>query len=106
MTKATNRELNDLVFVAEAEDSTGWEGLSESDRRLVESFVVANLRLYETVFHQVDGHLLPENAMEALGWTGFGSTRLVQRTWARVRDRVTPGFARYLESITPELKSR
>ncbi len=106
MTKATNRELNDLIFKAEAADSAGWEGLSESDRRLVESFVVANLRLYETVFHQVDEHLLPANAMESLGWNGFGSTNLVQRTWARVRDRVTPGFANYLESITPQLQNR
>lgn len=106
MTKATNRELNDLISAAEEDDPAGWESMSESDRRLVESFVVANLRLYETVFHQVDEHLLPENAMESLGWDGFGNTNLVRRTWARLRHRVTPRFAEYLESLGPQLRSR
>jgi hypothetical protein len=106
MTKAANRELNDLIYTAESDDDTGWESLNESDRRLVESFVVANLRLYETVFHQVEEHLLAKEAMESLGWNGFGNTNLVRRTWARIRDRVTPSFADYLESTTPHLRNR
>lgn len=103
MTKATNRELNDLLAAAEADDPAAWESLTDSDRRLVESFVVANLRLYETVFHQVEERLLPTNAMESLGWNGFGDTNLMQRTWGQVRGRVTPNFADYLESQSPKL---
>lgn len=106
MTKATDRELNDLVSMAEADDPAGWESLSDSDRRLVEAFVVANLRLYETVFHQVDESLLPDDAMASLGWDGFGNTNLVRRTWRRIRPRVTPSFAAYLESVTPQLRAR
>jgi hypothetical protein len=106
MTKATNRELNDLVYLADADDPAGWERLGESDRRIVESFVVANLRLYETVYLQVDQRLLPPDAMESLGWVGFGDTNLVRRTWPQIRGYVTPSFAEYLEAAAPELRSR
>ena len=103
--KAANRELNDLVEIADADDPAGWEGLEESDRRLVASFVQGLLRQYETVFLQVDEKLLPPEAMESLGWKGFGEANVVLRTWPRVRKYVTPAFAAYLEAGSPQLRS-
>ena len=103
--KATDRELNDLVEIADADDPAGWEGLDESDRRLVGSYVQGLLRLYETVFLQVDEKLLPADAMESLGWAGFGDANLVLRTWPRVRKYVTPAFAEYLEAGSPQLRN-
>lgn len=103
--KATDRELNDLVEITDADDPAGWEGLGESDRRLVTSYVQGLLRQYETVFLQVREQLLPENAMESLGWMGFGDTNLLLRTWPRVRRYVTPEFAAYLEAGSPQLRS-
>jgi hypothetical protein len=102
--KATDRELNDLIEIADAEDPAGWEGLDESDRRLVASYVQGLLRQYETVFLQVNEQLLEADAMESLGWKDFGSAKLVIRTWPRVRRYVTPGFAAYLEERSPQLE--
>ena len=104
--KASDRELNDLVEIADADDSAAWEQLGESDRRLVESFVVGVLLQYETVFRQVDEKLLPEDAMESLGWKGIGEAPLIRRTWPEVRKRVTPSFAAYLEAESPQLRAR
>ena len=104
--KATNRELNDLVEIADAEDSAGWDDLSESDQNLVRAYVQGLLRLYETVFLQVEEKLLPPDAMESLGWEGFGDTHLLRRTWSEARGYVTPRFAEYLETETPELRGR
>ena len=106
MTQATNRELTDLVRGTEGDDPEFWERLGESDRRLVEAFVVANFRLWETVFLQVEQKLLPGDALVALGWHRFGDTNLVRRTWSRVRPRVTPEFAEYIEATSPHLRSR
>jgi hypothetical protein len=103
--KATDRELNDLVEIADADDPAGWDGLDESDRRLVTSYVQGLVRQYETVFLQVNEKLLPADAMESLGWHGFGETNLVIRTWPRVRKYVTPGFAAYLEAASPQLRN-
>ena len=104
MVKATDRELNDLVNHARAVDPAMWESFSESDRNLVDSYVMANLRLMETVYLQVDQKLLPPEALELLGWGGFAETHLLQRTWPRVRGRVTPPFAAYLENRAPSLR--
>jgi hypothetical protein len=104
--KASDRELNDLVEIADAEDPAEWEALTQSDRRLVASYVQGLLRQYETVFLQVNENLLPEDAMDSLGWNGFGDANLLIRTWPMVRKYVTPRFSAYLEQRSPQLRSR
>ena len=104
--KASDRELNDLVEIADADDPAEWEALTVSDRRLVASYVQGLLRQYETVFLQVNEKLLPAAAMESLGWNGFSDTNLLIRTWPAVGKRTTPGFAAYLEEMSPQLRTR
>jgi hypothetical protein len=103
--KATDRELNDLVEIADEDDPAGWGALTESDQRLVASYVQGLLRLYETVFLQVEEGLLPADAMGALGWEGFSDTSLLRRTWPRARQYVTAEFATYLEAQSPRLRA-
>ncbi len=106
MDRADNRELNDLVFLAMYADSATWAGISDSDAYLLRSYVVANVRLYETVYLQVQQHLLDAEALENLGWTHLMDSKLLERTWSQVKPAVTPGFARYLEDEQPLLRGR
>jgi len=103
MGRANNRELNDLVLLATTADSATWAGLSESDRYLLRSYVIANVRLYETVYLQVEQDLLSPDALETLGWTYFLNSTLLARTWSEIRPVVTPAFAAYLEREQPVL---
>ncbi len=105
MDRANNRELNDLVYLSMTADSATWANVSASDTYLLRSYVVANVRLYETVYLQVQQHLLDADALEYLGWTHLLDSRLLQRTWPQVRAAVTPGFASYLEAEQPALRS-
>ena len=93
MARAQDRELSDALGRFDA-DSTE---ISRSDLILVLSFTVANLRLFETVYLQVEQGLLEEEAMDALGWSGFAQSRLLRQTWPYVRRIVSPAFATYLE---------
>ena len=97
LAKANNRELNDLVDLAGAADSATWADLSESDVGLVRSYVVSVVRLYETVYLQVEQGLLEPDALESLGWIGFLNGDALVRMWPQVRPVVTPAFATYLE---------
>ncbi len=103
LARANNRELNDLVYLASVADSATWADLSESDVGLVRSYVVSVIRLYETVYLQVEQGLLEPDAMEFLGWTGFLNSDLLVRMWPHVRPVVTPAFATYLEGEQPRL---
>jgi hypothetical protein len=104
MDRANNRELNDLVLLAMTADAATWAKLSASDAYLLRSYVVANVRLYETVYLQVQQHLLDADALENLGWTHLLDSELLLRTWPQVRAAVTPGFASYLEAEQPLLR--
>lgn len=103
MGRANDRELNDLVLLATMADSASWAEVSASDVYLLRSYVVANLRLYETAYLQVEQQLLEVDALERLGWTGMLNSRLLLRMWPHVRPMVTPGFADYLEAEQPLL---
>ena len=103
MDRANNRELNDLVYLATTADSAAWAALSESDVYLLRSYTVANVRLYETVYLQVQQELLNPNALETLGWTYFLNSTLLARMWPEIRPVVTPAFAAYLEGEQPSL---
>lgn len=103
MDRANDRQLNDLVMWATTADSTSWSETSASDIYLLRSYVVSNLRLYESARLQVEQGLLHEDALERLGWTGLMNSLLLERMWPHVKPMVTPGFASYLETVQPAL---
>ena len=103
MGRANDRALNDLVLVAATADSASWADLDASDVYLLRSYVLANIRLYETAYLQVEQKLLEVDALERLGWTNFLNSRLLERMWAEARPMVTPAFAAYLEAEQPSL---
>jgi len=93
---AANRDLSDAAMRVDARPEE-LSSLSDSDRDLVKSFVVGILRLYETVYLQVEQGLLDPDAMHSLGWEGFGKSNILKATWPEVKDKVDASFARYLE---------
>ena len=101
MGRANNRELNDLVLVAATADSATWADLNASDVWLLRSYVLANLRLYETAYLQVEENLLEADALERLGWTNFLNSEFLERMWPQARSMVSPVFAAYLEAERP-----
>jgi hypothetical protein len=69
MGRANDRVLNDLVLTATVADSATWADVSASDVYLLRSYVVANIRLYEAAYLQVEETLLEPDAPVRLGWT-------------------------------------
>ncbi len=106
MGRANDRALNDLIHIAATGDSASWANLNASDVYLLRSYALANIRLYETVYLQVEQKLLDANALERLGWTNLLHSLFLERMWPEVRSMVTPAFASYLEAERPELGSR
>ena len=94
--QASNRELNDVFWHANGNDAD-YSDMSESDKNMFLSHQIATLRLYETVYLQVEQGLLEQSAMESLGWSGFESQ--VKNIWPDVEMFVDPAFAEYLKSI-------
>ena len=103
MGRATDRALNDLVLVAATADSASWADLDASDVYLLRSYVLANIRLYETAYLQVEQNLLEADALERLGWTNFLNSQFLERMWPHARSMVSPAFAAYLEAEQPLL---
>ena len=104
MGRANDRELNDLVHLSMTADSATWANVGPSDVYLLRSYVLANVRLYETVYLQVEQGLLRDDALTSLGWTHLLNSRLLERMWPHIRSAVTPGFAAYLEEEQPRLR--
>ena len=92
--QASNRELNDVFWQV---IDGGYSDLSDSDKNIFLSHQIANLRLYETVYLQVEQGLLEQSALESLGWKGF--ERELKNIWPDVEMFVDPAFAEYLKSI-------
>ena len=103
MGRANNRVLNDLVLVASTADSATWADLDTSDVYLLRSYALANIRLYETAYLQVEENLLEGDALERLGWTNFLNSKFLERMWPQARPMVSPAFAAYLEAERPVL---
>jgi len=98
MATATNPQLALALNTVVTTDSTRWSELDRSDLLMVQNHLTAVLRLYETVYLQVEAGLLDEEALESLGWSGFAGSTYLKVLWPRVRGNVTPVFAGYLES--------
>jgi hypothetical protein len=96
---ASNRELNDMFFAAASGDIDSFANLPESDKRLVTSFLIGNLRLYETVYLQVEQGLLEPEALQFLGYEGFSKSNLLKASWPEVKRFVDPSFASHLENV-------
>ena len=103
MSRANDRALNDLIRVAATGDSAAWTDLDASDVYLLRSYVLANIRLYETAYLQVEQRLLKGDAMERLGWSNFLNSPFLERMWPQARPMVSPAFAAYLEAQQPRL---
>ena len=103
MGRANDRELNDLILVAATGDSASWAALDASDLYLVRSYAVANIRLYETAYLQVEQDLLGVDALDRLGWTNLLNSQFLERVWPDARSMVSPAFAAYLEAEQPQL---
>ena len=95
---ANNRELSDLMGRAELATQGEFSEFSDSDRMLVLRYIVGVLRLYETVYLQVEQGLLEADALSSLGWEGFGRTSLLKMNWPDAKRLVDPSFADYLEN--------
>jgi hypothetical protein len=104
MGRANDRVLNDLVHLAMTADSATWSNVSASDAYLLRSYVLANVRLYETVYLQVEQGLLRADALANLGWVHLLNSKLLARLWPDVRPAVTPAFAAHLEREQPALR--
>ena len=98
MVTATNPQLAEALDRVVTTDSTLWSELDRSDLLMVQNHLTAILRLYETVYLQVDAGLLGEEALESLGWSRFADGDYLKILWPRVRENVTPAFADYLET--------
>jgi hypothetical protein len=97
--QASNPELNEIFWQAVSNED-GYSNLSESDKRIFLSHQVATLRLYETVYLQVEQGLLERSALESLGWKGF-VTFLSGRNsiLSEIENFIDPSFAEYLRTI-------
>lgn len=104
MARASDRALNDLVLVAADGDSAAWAELDASDVYVLRSYTLANIRLYETAYLQVQQGLLDADALETLGWASFLDSRFLERMWPHTKPMVHPGFAAFLETEQPLLR--
>jgi hypothetical protein len=96
--RASDRELNDLVYRAGSADPDDWSNLTDSDIRRVRAFVLSTLRIYQSAYLEVQEGLLRPEALEDLGIDGFKDTRLLQNMWPFVRGGLSVEFADYLAS--------
>ncbi|MEQ8330447.1 MAG: hypothetical protein RH859_08310 [Longimicrobiales bacterium] len=103
MDRASDRALNDLVLIAAEGDSAAWAELDASDVYVLRSYALANIRLYETAYLQVEQKLLDVDALERLGWANFLESRFLERMWPHTRPMVSPDFAAYLVAQRPGL---
>jgi hypothetical protein len=96
--RASDRELNDLVYRAGSTDPDDWSKLTDSDIRRVRALVLSTLRIYQSAYLEVQEGLLRPEALEDLGIDAFRETRLLQNMWPSVRGGLSVEFADYLAS--------
>lgn len=96
--RASDRELNDLIYRAGSTDPDDWSNLTDSDIRRVRAFVLSTLRIYQSAYLEVQEGLLRPEALEDLGIDAFRNTKLLQNMWPSVRGGLSVEFADYLAS--------
>lgn len=96
--RASDRELNDLVYRAGSADPDDWSNLTDSDIRRVRAYLLSTLRIYQSAYLEVQEGLLRPEALEDLGIDGMRETSLLQNMWPFVRGQLSVEFADYLAS--------
>lgn len=84
--------LESVQKPAEAMDATDWTQFY--------TYMTIFARLGETVLLQIEQGLLPEDAMERLGyraWTSINSSPKTACVWPLIRSRVSTSFREYVE---------
>jgi hypothetical protein len=94
--RASDRELNDLIFRAGSTDPDVWSNLTDSDIRRVRAYLLSTLRIYQSAYLEVREGLLRPQALEDLGIDGFRDSRLLQNMWPFVRNQISVEFAHHL----------
>jgi len=96
---ASNGELNEIFWQAVLNED-GYSNLPESDKRVFLSHQLGALRLYETVYLQVQQGLLEQSALESLGWKGFEAGLRGRGFWmSEIENFIDPSFAEYLRTV-------
>ena len=93
-----NGELSNLIGRAASTGPNGINSLTELELARAINWTEGTLRLYETVYLQVQQGLLDPEALEYLGWAGFRGGTLLKNMWPHVKDGMPSDFADYLES--------
>ena len=95
---AADGELSAIYEQAATSGIEGIDSMSELDLVRAISWTRANLRLYETVYLQVQQGLLEPDALEYLGWAAFRDGELLKNIWPHLKDATPPEFAAYIEA--------
>jgi len=96
--RASDRELDDLLYAAGSSDPDVRSKLTESDIRRARAFTLSYLRIYQSAFLEVQQGLLRPEALEDLGLLGLRESAVLQNMWPSVRGQLSAEFADYLAS--------
>ena len=77
-------------------DSTWWEAQDPETVEALMSYWVGTMRLYETLYLQVELGLLDPEAMDRLGWGVARDISALKYLWPFVSRGVTPEFQTYV----------
>jgi hypothetical protein len=92
-----NSELNANLQIIGA-GQAGSDDMTESERRDAFYWAMGSLRLYETVFLQVELGLLEAGSLDYLGWETYREQPWLREMWPGLRYSLTEPFALYIES--------
>ena len=77
-------------------DSTWWVDQDPRDVERLITLWIGYLRLYETIYLQIDLDLLDEAAMDRLGWGLLRDLPALRYLWPYVGNVVNPTFSEYI----------
>lgn len=95
--RASDRELDDLIYLAGLADPDLRSKLTDSDLRRVRAYVISFLRVYQSAYLEVQQGVLRE-ALDDLGLRGLKGTSLLKNVWPSVREQLSVDFAGHLAS--------
>ena len=85
-----------LGYAAEGYDK--FQTLPEEDRASTYQFMRGSLRMYETVFLQVELGLLDEAALDYLGWENYRNNTWLENMWPQLRHEIPEAMAIFIEN--------